>query len=88
LDAYGALTSKNALHRLYFKDPGANVGPEELVERLTELEAVKEVLVRDHSEGYVAWIRFFENEEPDDIEDYLAGHLSERFGKVTRKVAQ
>ncbi len=75
---------KSAYHRFYFRKPKEDVGPEELVETLTELEAVREVLVRDHDNGYVARIRFFNGEEPEDARDYLSCHLNERFGKITR----
>jgi hypothetical protein len=73
---------KRIYYSLKFKNPDDRIGPETLMEKLTALKAVEEVMVVDSRDGYTAKVRFFTGEEPEDVKNYLSYHIDARFGKL------
>jgi hypothetical protein len=75
---------RGRLHKLFFADPKPNGVIEKLADRLIELRLVQEVFLEDHNSGYMAKIRFLEEEEPEKPEVYIARHISKDFGTVVK----
>ena len=68
-------------HRLYFSDP-KNYASEQLAESLLSLKRVKTVNLTENKGVFLARIRFFKGEEPEDAAAYISKSLGEDYGTV------
>ena len=76
--------ARGRTHRFLFVGPKPNVRMEELAERLVELRLVQEIVLDEHERGYMAKVRFFQDNQPKDPSVYLSRQLSKDFGRVVR----
>ncbi len=73
---------KNSLQRFYLISPRENADATSLVERLLSLKPVQEVFLTDGDFGYLVRAKFSRQNAPNDIVDYMARKLDNKFGKV------
>lgn len=83
----GASTAKTrvkrgVLHKFYFIEPMENGDADLLAEKLISLEPVEEVFLTDGDYGFVVKARFYKGEEPENVTDYIARNMGNKFGKV------
>ena len=69
-------------HKFYLLKPKQNQDTEHLAREIIGLDRVKEVCVTGGDGGFMVKAKFYDHDEPDDLEKYLAKNVDPKYGAV------
>ncbi len=69
-------------HKFYLLKPKQNQDTEQLAKEIIDLDRVKEVCVTGGDGGFMVKAKFYDLDEPDDLEKYLAKNVDPKYGAV------
>ncbi len=69
-------------HKFYLLKPKQNQDTEQLAKEIIDLDRVKEVCVTGGDGGFMVKAKFYDHDEPDDLEKYLAKNVDPKYGAV------